>query len=244
MVIDINETDLYKILGIDETSDSDTINKVYRKLAKEYHPDRFSSVNIEEKKKNEQMFSKITSAYNTLKDESKRKQYDYERKLRLEYEKTLKNVQTHNFTFTKPVVVKKEPEISVNISSNKKTFDKEKGKASEETINAQSESLYNLALTKISNKDYDGAILDLQTAIVVNNKVSKYHSTLGLVMKEKGWMAYANAEFKKALNIDPKDKLALKYYQEPIIIKEEEEIEIKENFIQKIINFIKNIFKK
>jgi tetratricopeptide (TPR) repeat protein len=235
--IDINEEDLYKILGIDENADFETINKVYRKIAKEYHPDKFSSTNIEEKNKYDKIFSKITSAYNILKDESKRKQYDYERRLKIEYQKTLQNISNNNLTFTKPVVVKKEPEISISISNNK-NFDKVKGKASKETINAQAESLYNSALSKISNKDYDGAILDLQTAIVINNQCAKYHSTLGIVMKEKGWLSYANAEFKKALNIDPKDKLALKYYQEPVV--KNEEIK-KENFINKIIKFIKKV---
>ena len=63
--------DLYKILGVPETADADTIKKAYRKLAKENHPDATGG----DKKKTER-FKEFNEAYTVLSDEQKRKEYD------------------------------------------------------------------------------------------------------------------------------------------------------------------------
>ena len=34
-----NKRDYYEVLGVDKSSDDQTIKKAYRKLAKQYHPD-------------------------------------------------------------------------------------------------------------------------------------------------------------------------------------------------------------
>jgi DnaJ-class molecular chaperone len=63
--------DLYKILGVPETADADTIKKAYRKLAKENHPDATGG----DKKKTER-FKEFNEAYTVLSDEQKRREYD------------------------------------------------------------------------------------------------------------------------------------------------------------------------
>ena len=63
--------DLYKILGVDEGADAETIKKRYRKLAKEFHPDATGG----DKKKTER-FKEIGEAYGILGDEKKRQEYD------------------------------------------------------------------------------------------------------------------------------------------------------------------------
>ncbi|MBA42661.1 MAG: hypothetical protein CMF62_01455 [Magnetococcales bacterium] len=59
--------DLYSILELSKDCDSNDITKNYRKLAKIYHPD---------KNGDEETFKRISSAYEILSDENKRKQYD------------------------------------------------------------------------------------------------------------------------------------------------------------------------
>jgi len=61
---------LYEILGVDKNATSDEIKSSYRSLAKKYHPDRNSDPDAESK------FKKISSAYEVLSDEDKRKNYD------------------------------------------------------------------------------------------------------------------------------------------------------------------------
>lgn len=61
---------LYEILGVPENADKAEIKKAYKKLAKEYHPDRNKSADATEKMK------EINKAYSILEDDEKRALYD------------------------------------------------------------------------------------------------------------------------------------------------------------------------
>ena len=62
------EKDYYKILGVDKSTTEKEIQKAYRKLAKQFHPD--ANPGSEEK------FKEISAAYEVLGDDKKRKEYD------------------------------------------------------------------------------------------------------------------------------------------------------------------------
>ncbi len=63
--------DLYKVLGVEKKSTPEEIKKAYRKLARQYHPDRNPG-----DAKAEAKFKEISGAYDVLSDADKRKQYD------------------------------------------------------------------------------------------------------------------------------------------------------------------------
>jgi len=67
--------DFYKTLGVAEDASKDQIKKVYRQLAKKYHPDRNKGDNTAEAK-----FKEVQEAYSVLSDEKKREEYDLMRK--------------------------------------------------------------------------------------------------------------------------------------------------------------------
>ncbi|MFM7013786.1 MAG: DnaJ C-terminal domain-containing protein [Actinomycetota bacterium] len=65
------EKDFYKVLGISKDASDAEIKKVYRKLARQYHPD--SNPNDP---KAEARFKEISEAYSVLSDTEQRKEYD------------------------------------------------------------------------------------------------------------------------------------------------------------------------
>jgi DnaJ-class molecular chaperone len=67
--------DYYKVLGVSENATQDEIKKAYRKLAKEFHPDKHAG-----DKNAEDRFKDISDAYSILGNAEKRKKYDMFRK--------------------------------------------------------------------------------------------------------------------------------------------------------------------
>src|SRR3990172_315433 len=70
------QKDFYGVLGVSDKATHEEIKKQYRRLAKQYHPDR----NKGEAKAAER-FKEISEAYQVLGDEKKRRQYDEMRRL-------------------------------------------------------------------------------------------------------------------------------------------------------------------
>src|SRR5438067_12380342 len=63
--------DYYKVLGVGKGASEEEIKKAYRKLARQYHPDRNPG-----DKQAEERFKEISQAHDVLSDAEKRKAYD------------------------------------------------------------------------------------------------------------------------------------------------------------------------
>ena len=63
--------DFYETLGVARDASEADIKKAYRKLARQYHPDRNPG-----DKQAEARFKEVQSAYDVLSDKTKREQYD------------------------------------------------------------------------------------------------------------------------------------------------------------------------
>jgi molecular chaperone DnaJ len=80
----MSEKNYYTILGLsdddrnlNENEFNDKLKKVYKNLARKWHPDKFSTKSEEERKDAEEKFKEISEAYNTLSDPQKRQEYDF-----------------------------------------------------------------------------------------------------------------------------------------------------------------------
>jgi len=67
----MNIDNFYDVLGVEENATQEDIKKKYRKLAKENHPDIGGD---------EELFKKISTAYDVLSDDGKRREYDQQRR--------------------------------------------------------------------------------------------------------------------------------------------------------------------
>ncbi|MGH3662548.1 MAG: DnaJ domain-containing protein, partial [Micromonosporaceae bacterium] len=62
--------DFYEVLGVGRAADEQEIQRAYRKLARQYHPDVNKDPGAEE------MFKQISEAYDVLSDPDTRRRYD------------------------------------------------------------------------------------------------------------------------------------------------------------------------
>lgn len=79
----------YIILGVKNTASSEEIKQAFRKLAKQYHPDKNHGNNSAE-----EFFKEVQEAYSVLSDYEKRKNYD----LKFAYANTYQQVKNKNHT--------------------------------------------------------------------------------------------------------------------------------------------------
>jgi hypothetical protein len=100
----IQEENYYEILGVDQKASVEEIRESYFKLAKEFHPDRISSLGIDDiAKEAEEIFRYINDAHTTLTDREKKIEYNEELKGRSK-KKEVHDALRAEFAFQKGLV--------------------------------------------------------------------------------------------------------------------------------------------
>ncbi len=173
---------LYELLGVEEDADEDEIKKAYKRLARELHPDRFVG-DAEAQKEAQERFSKVSHAFNVLKDPTQRSEYDFERKLSLK-----KGLDENIEVVEKPV---EETGYKREVADRK----------------------YKMALQLQAEGDLRRAVELVKEAVETCPNVANYHALLAALFDRRGWHSYAKAEIEAALRLDPNDQLSQRLHK-------------------------------
>jgi len=123
-----NLIDPYLTLKIPETATDEEIKKAYRKLAKEYHPDKNPN-----NKAAEEYFKEVNNAYEILSDPIRKAAYDSSRKTSYSYKS--KSYQSHANTGNRKTNEQAEREMTEReqrIKKNEEAFETKRRQAEQE----------------------------------------------------------------------------------------------------------------
>lgn len=198
--------DHYEVLGVGRDATKDEIKKAYFQLAKAFHPDLHFQAGMEGVKDQlEELFQRITEAYDTLLMERKRKEYD--------------------LTLVMSKYGKKRPEASEESDETRAVQQFQRGQAAMKRgdyreavhsfqwairLNPKLAKYYTAlgkALAKTSRRTHD-AEQNFLKAIELEPSNAENYIALGLLYKEGQLTQRAIRQFEESLMWDPDNKLA------------------------------------
>jgi curved DNA-binding protein CbpA len=196
------EDDLYDLIGVDAESTLEEIKKAYKKKAVELHPDRFPD---DEAKRQEAtvLFGKITNAYNVLKDEEERAEYDFARRMGFGNGGAPVN--------NKGGGPKGGGAASAAAGEDAAVNDHKKSQAANQFEQGR---VYH------KGKNFQKAIACYKEAVRMDSTVADYHAHLGLAYLQNGLKTPANNAFSAAFKLDKSHKI-LKEHYEPAMTKKD-----------------------
>jgi curved DNA-binding protein CbpA len=184
------EEDLYELLAVDPNGSPEEIKKAYRKLAVELHPDRFPDDEVKRAEATER-FGKITNAYNVLKDEESKAEYDFARRM-------LGGMSAG------------PGKAGANGASVRSAAADE---AVSDAKKSQAQNQFDQGKVFHSSKNWQKAISCYKEAVRLDPTVADYHAYLGVAYKQQGLKTPAQNAFAAAYKIDKKHKLLKEHYE-------------------------------
>jgi len=176
----LSHATLYDLLGVPAGTDEAEIKKAYYAMAKKYHPDRHHTAHLRDVQGLlEELFSKITQAYQTLSDQAERIRYDG------------KLEQGAQFAAAAP----RSQEVAV----------KKQEPPSETARKRQAEERYIEGKKHYDEMHFFDAIQSLRDAVRIYPQ-QRYHKLLAQsLMKNPLWGKEAEEQFRESLALDPID---------------------------------------
>ena len=179
----------YDILEVNNKASKFVIDKVYKALAKKYHPD----ANPDEKKQwAEEKFKEINEAYETLSDEKKRKEYDE----KLEKEKNSNDELIANMQAMYDDMVKQNEILKQRINILNENSEKYKTNYYNQKDKIEDNNNYEQLKEKMNNKYYK----------IYQDAINQaYHDAYIKRMKDYGYRIIYKKSFKEKV----KDALSM-----------------------------------
>ncbi len=192
------EDDYYKLLRVSEDAGAEEIRLTYLQLVKKFHPDAAVKYSSEIRDKAEEVFSKLTIAYETLSDENKKYIYDSRSEL--------DQLKERSGDIYEAEVIYREAEALLK-QRNYKDAELKLSKAVE--LNPD-ESAYLGSYSwarycSSDNKDviFNEVRIKLENAISMDPDLAQNYFYLGSVYKFSDNSLKAKQNFEKAVELDP-----------------------------------------
>lgn len=192
------EDDYYKLLRVSEDAGAEEIRLTYLQLVKKFHPDAAVKYSSEIRDKAEEVFSKLTIAYETLSDENKKYIYDSRSEL--------DQLKERSGDIYEAEVIYREAEALLK-QRNYKDAEHKLSKAVE--LNPD-ESAYLGSYSwarycSSDNKDviFNEVRIKLENAISMDPDLAQNYFYLGSVYKFSDNSLKAKQNFEKAVELDP-----------------------------------------
>ncbi|MAT99025.1 MAG: hypothetical protein CL608_17915 [Anaerolineaceae bacterium] len=190
--------DHYEVLGVGKGSSNEQIRDAYYKLVKNYHPDVNPGADHDTRVKAEEIFTRITSAYETLSQNDKREEYDSQEEL-ADLKNQAKYIYEAEMAFKKGITLL----IQRNYAEAEKNIREAVTMNPEEAayVGAHGWTRYLAAENKSSV--LAESIKTLEQAIKMNGKIAENQYYLGSIYKNQNDLKNAEKCFQKAIEIEP-----------------------------------------
>lgn len=197
------EEDLYELLGVDESATPEEVKKAYKKLAIELHPDRFPD-DAAKREEATHRFGKITNAYNVLKDEEERAEYDFARRLGFA-----------GSNGPAPGGNKAAAGGAAGAAAAKPTAPAEDDTGVSDARKNQAQNQFDLGKIAHKAKSWAKAIQHYKEAARLDPHVADYPAYLGLAYTQQGLKTPALKAFEAAYKLDKKHSVLKEHYTAP-----------------------------
>jgi curved DNA-binding protein CbpA len=198
--LELWEHDLYDLLGVSEDATGDDIKKAFKSLASELHPDRYPD-DEEKCRLASAQFAKVSAAYQTLKDDEMRAEYDFARRMGFGGQNALKLTMASGDL---SAVI----DNAIHEANAKKTEELQASQARA----GQAKNQYDQGVAYISRKKYGVAINCFKEAIKLDSTVADYHVLLGVAYSKQGLDTMAQRCFATAHKLDPRNATLKQHY--------------------------------
>lgn len=199
----------YDVLGVDKDADNDELKRAYFSLAKQFHPDKFRSVDAGKFRRIQDAFTTLSQAHETLKTAELREIYDYRvRKQLAESEKasefkagnaSLQAEQAaESFDRGYSLLLDGDPHAAVPFLARAAHYAPK---------NAKYRAYYGKALAQ-DEKQRHKAEAEMQAAVKIDGSNPSFRLMLAEFYAEIGLIKRAEGELKRLLALFPNDSAA------------------------------------
>ncbi|HEX2271254.1 MAG TPA: DnaJ domain-containing protein [Pyrinomonadaceae bacterium] len=224
----------YDLLGVDASAPSEQLKSAYYEIARRYHPDRFRKTEPALIGRIESAFARITQAYDTLRDEGLRANYDKKLQARRKAQQlaapkpTTSTPKTPTPTATTADATPVEPGLSP--AQRAENDFKEGFAALEQGQRSVAAGLFASAARLAPNEPryraYYGQMLaaqehtrraaeaELQAAIRLDPQNAEYRLMLAQLFRDLGFVIRARGEAERAVAADPNNRKARELLRE------------------------------